>query len=297
MNWKRILTAGILTGALTIGSAEALTVKVDGRDLTAGSYLEGGTTYVPLRVLSQSLGEVDARWDGTTAWVEGRGLTLTARPGDTWIEANAQKFDAPGGVRLENGTTLVPVRALAAAMGAEVTWDGAAQTVELTSRRAAEADRPGGAAGGPSAGGAPTQPGDTAGGPSAGQAPAQPSYTQEDLYWLSRIISAESQGEPLEGKLAVGTVVLNRVASPEFPDTIYGVIFDRKWGVQFTPVANGTIYLEPTQESVEAARMVLEGARAAGNSLYFQNPDLTADRWAANNRKFVATIGCHWFYE
>lgn len=289
MNWKRILTAGILTGALTIGSAEALTVKVDGRDLTAGSYLEGGTTYVPLRVLSQSLGEVEARWDGTTAWVEGRGLTLTARPGDTWIEANAQKFDAPGGVRLENGTTLVPVRALAAAMGAEVSWDGAAQTVELTSRRAAEADRPGGAAG--------AVPGGSVDTPDAGQAPAQPSYTGEDLYWLSRIISAESQGEPLEGKLAVGTVVLNRVASPEFPDTIYGVIFDRKWGVQFTPVANGTIYLEPTQESVEAARMVLEGARAAGNSLYFQNPDLTADRWAANNRKFVATIGCHWFYE
>lgn len=269
MNWKRILTAGILTGALSVGSAEALTVKVDGRDLTAGSYLENGTTYIPLRAAARSLAEVEVWWDGTAGWVAGGGLTLSARPGDTWLTANGQPVAAPGGVRLEDGVTLVPARALAAAMGAQVAWDGATQTVELTSGRLS--------------GGAPA-PGGTA-------------YTEEDLYWLSRIISAESQGEPLEGKLAVGTVVLNRVASPEFPDTIYGVIFDRKWGVQFTPVAIGSIYWEPTQESVEAAKMVLEGARAAGKSLYFQNPAQTTDRWAANNRKYVTTIGCHWFYE
>lgn len=263
MNWKRILTAGILTGALTVSSAAALTVRVDGTDLTAGAIIEDGTTYVPLRSAAQRLGEVTVSWNGAAAQVEGAGLTLTARPGTPWIEANGRCFYAPGGVRLEGGTTMVPVRALAAAMGAEVVWDEAARTVDLTS---------------------------------GGGVPGQPSYTQEDLYWLSRIISAESQGEPLLGKLAVGTVVLNRVASPEFPDTIYDVIFDRKWGVQFTPVANGAIYWEPTQESVTAAKLVLEGARAAGNSLYFQNPDLTSDRWAANNRPYVTTIGCHWFY-
>jgi len=281
MNWKRILTAGVLTGALTVGSAEALTVKVDGKDLTAGSYLENGTTYVPLRPLARSLGQVEVWWDGVSAQVGGSGLSLSARPGDTWLSANGRLLAAPGGVRLENGATMVPVRALAEAMGAEVAWDGATQTVELTSRQVSE-----------------TAPG---GSPESGSSPAPdvqaPAYTEEDLYWLSRIISAESQGEPLEGKLAVGTVVLNRVASPEFPNTIYGVIFDRKWGVQFTPVANGAIYWEPTQESVEAAKLVLEGARAAGNSLYFQNPDQTTDRWAANNRKYVTTIGCHWFYE
>lgn len=271
MNWKRILTAGVLTGALTVGSAEALTVKVDGKDLTAGSYLENGTTYVPLRPLARSLGQVEVWWDGVSAQVGGSGLSLSARPGDTWLSANGRLLAAPGGVRLEDGATMVPVRALAEAMGAEVAWDGATQTVELTSRQVS----------------------------GSGPAPdvQAPAYTEEDLYWLSRIISAESQGEPLEGKLAVGTVVLNRVASPEFPNTIYGVIFDRKWGVQFTPVANGAIYWEPTQESVEAAKLVLEGARAAGNSLYFQNPDQTTDRWAANNRKYVTTIGCHWFYE
>lgn len=263
MNWKRILTAGILAGALTISSS-ALTVKVDGTELEAGAYAEDGATYVPLRTAAERMGDVEVRWDGGAARVESEDLSLTARPGELWIEANGRYFHAPGGVRLEDGTTMVPVRTLAAAMGAEIAWHGAAQTVEVTS---------------------------------GGGCPAPSGYTEEDLYWLSRIISAESQGEPLEGKLAVGTVVLNRVASGEFPNTIYDVIFDTKWGVQFTPVANGAIYWEPTEESVAAAKLVLEGARAAGNSLYFQNPSLTDDRWAPNNRKFVAAIGCHRFYE
>lgn len=263
MNWKRILTAGILTGALTMNSAAALTVKVDGREVDAGSYGENHTAYVSLRSVAACLGDVDLSWSGGAARAEGTGLSLTARPGALWLEANGRYFYAPGGVRAENGTTMVPAKALAAAMGAQAAWDGDTQTVVLTSGEGV---------------------------------PNEPAYTQEDLYWLSRIISAESQGEPLEGKLAVGTVVLNRVASEEFPDTIYDVIFDRKWGVQFTPVANGAIYWEPTEESVAAAKLVLDGARAAGNSLYFLNPDQTADRWAPNNRPYVTTIGCHWFY-
>ena len=126
--------------------------------------------------------------------------------------------------------------------------------------------------------------------------PDEASYTADDLYWMSRIISAESRGEPLVGKLAVGTVVMNRVAGEEFPDSIYDVIFDREWGVQFTPTANGTIYHDPTEESVLAAKMVLEGARVAGDSLYFLAPELTDNHWIMENREYVTTIGCHWFY-
>lgn len=264
MNWKRILTAGILTGALTVSSAAAVTVKVDGTDTGLDTYVENGTTYVPLRSAAQHLGDVEVSWaDGVARVESAAGLSLTVRPGALWLEANGRYFYTPGGIRVENGTTMVPARALAAAMGGQAAWDGDSQTVELTSGQGV---------------------------------PSEPSYTQEDLYWLSRIISAESQGEPLEGKLAVGTVVLNRVASDEFPDTIYDVIFDQKWGVQFTPVANGAIYWEPTEESVAAAKLVLDGARAAGDSLYFLNPDQTSDRWAANNRPYVTTIGCHWFY-
>ena len=85
-------------------------------------------------------------------------------------------------------------------------------------------------------------------------------YSEEDLYWLARIISAESRGEPLEGQIAVGNVVLNRVDSDNYPDTIKEVIFDRNHGVQFEPVENGTVYDDPTPTSVLAAKLALEGA-------------------------------------
>ena len=66
-------------------------------------------------------------------------------------------------------------------------------------------------------------------------------YSEDDLYWLSRIIEAESKGEPMEGKIAVGNVIINRRESPDFPDSIYEVIFEKTSGkYQFTPVKNNT---------------------------------------------------------
>ena len=114
--------------------------------------------------------------------------------------------------------------------------------------------------------------------------------------WLSRIISAESRGESLRGQVAVGNVILNRVASGQFPDTIRDVIFDRKDAVQFEPVANGTIYSEPTAQSVLAARLALNGTSVVGNSLYFFNPSYSSGSWVRQNRPYHGTIGCHVFY-
>ena len=93
------------------------------------------------------------------------------------------------------------------------------------------------------------------------------------MYWLSRIICAEAGGESLAGQVAVGNVVLNRVDSDEFPNTIHEVIFDRKHAVQFEPVSNGTVYNEPTETSVQAAKLALQGVNTAGKSLYFFNMD------------------------
>ena len=122
-------------------------------------------------------------------------------------------------------------------------------------------------------------------------------YNADDLYWLSRIISAESRGESLDGKIAVGNVVLNRVANSDFPDTIYGVIFDDRWGGQFEPVRNGTIYQTPTEDSVLAAQLCLEGSNVVGDSLYFLAPALAQNFWTVENREYVTTIGCHDFYK
>lgn len=253
--------------ALTAPASAADILSVNGQNLwnqSQAHLIEGGTTYVSLRTVAQALApSVEVTWENDTAWVRGNGLILSARPGDQWLMVNDRALYIPYQVRLENGRTMVPVRTLAQALGGTVDWSRT-EGVTLT--------------------------------PGSGK-PAPADYTEEDLYWMSRIISAESRGEPLLGKLAVGTVVLNRVASDEFPDTIHDVIFDRKWGVQFAPVANGSVYMEPTAESVLAAKLVLDGARAAEGSLYFLAPELTDNHWIMENQSYVTTIGCHWFYQ
>ncbi len=266
MKLGKVLVGLALTAALTLPASAQNILSVGGKNMwnQAGARLVGGgTTYVSLRAVSELLApDAQVSWEGGRAWVRGDGLTLSARPGDVWMTVNDRALYIPHGVLLENGRTLVPIRVLAEALGGTVDWSRETG-VTLTADKGR---------------------------------PAKPSYSAEDLYWMARIISAESRGEPLLGKIAVGTVVLNRVASEEFPDTIYDVIFDRKWGVQFQPVANGTVYDEPTEESVLAAKLVLEGARAAGDSLYFLAPDLTNNHWIMENRDYVTTIGCHWFY-
>ncbi len=121
-------------------------------------------------------------------------------------------------------------------------------------------------------------------------------YCADDLYWLSKIIYAESRGEELTGKIAVGNVVLNRVHSDGFPSTVYGVIFDDSCGVQFSPTADGTIYLEPDEESVIAAKLCLEGYTVSDEILYFVNAAIAADSWVQTNRPYVMAIGSHDFY-
>jgi N-acetylmuramoyl-L-alanine amidase len=117
-----------------------------------------------------------------------------------------------------------------------------------------------------------------------------------ELYWLAHIISAESQGESLTGQIAVGNVVLNRVSSDEFPNTIPAVIFDLTDGVQFEPVSNGTVYDTPTAQSVEAALLALDGETPVGGALYFYAPALSKGVWINANRTYLTTIGCHRFY-
>lgn len=264
MNWKRLLTAALLSGTLTLTGAAALTVNIGGQELSAPVFAQDGTTYVPLRAAAERLGCTQVSWNGETAIVTGPNLILTARPGDQWLEANGRCFYVPGGVQVRDGSVMVPLRALAAAMGGTVSWDAASGVARADAGRGA---------------------------------PESAQWDEEDLYWLARIISAESRGEPFEGQLAVGTVILNRVASDAFPNSVYDVIFDRRWGVtQFTPVSNGTVYDEPARESVAAAKLVLEGVRAAGESLYFLAPAQAQNAWATQNRPYVTTIGGHQFY-
>ncbi|SNS03653.1 N-acetylmuramoyl-L-alanine amidase [Anaerovirgula multivorans] len=129
------------------------------------------------------------------------------------------------------------------------------------------------------------------------QSVSRGSQRDDDIYWLSRIIHAEAQGESYQGKIAVGNVILNRVRSGNFPNSIYGVVFDKQNGyTQFSPVIDGTIYNTPGKDSVQAATEVLNGARPVGEALYFLNPRKATNFWIVANRKYMQTIGDHDFY-
>lgn len=132
---------------------------------------------------------------------------------------------------------------------------------------------------------------------SRGASSSRTTYSQDDLYWLARIIEAEAGAEPYNGKVAVGNVILNRVKSSEFPNTIYAVIFEYYGSIpQFSPVADGTIYNTPSQESINAAKDALNGSRPVGNSTYFFNPAKAAGTWIVKNKTYVTRIGGHTFY-
>lgn len=256
-----LLAAFALAWAVLPGQASAarmVPVQVDGTVLSTVNYLTDGVTYVPLRSLMDAFGGWKVSWDSSkkVAVAQSDDLRLTADPDADTITAGGRTYS--GQVFVERGRTYVPVRLVATLCGGSVSWDRYLGGVAVTS--------PDG------------------------------EHDAADLYWLSRIISAESQGESMEGQIAVGNVVLNRVAAEEFPDTIPAVIFDRKHDVQFTPVSNGTVFLAPTAKSVEAAKRVLNGENTVGQALYFYAPALSQGTWINANRVYHMTIGCHRFY-
>jgi len=118
-------------------------------------------------------------------------------------------------------------------------------------------------------------------------------YNSHEIYWLSRIIYAEANGQPFDGMIGVGNVVLNRVASSRFPNSVEGVVFEPG---QFTPVDNGTIYNTPSSEAVRAAQLCLEGVNTVGNSLFFLNPSIADASWFNSALTYYTTIGGHAFY-
>lgn len=113
---------------------------------------------------------------------------------------------------------------------------------------------------------------------------------------LERLVEAEARGEPYEGKLAVATVVMNRVNSSQFPNSIHNVIHQKN---QFSPVANGSIKKKASSDSKRAVKQVIdEGYRSFGPEVvYFLNPKIATSKWIIRNRTYVTTIGNHAFYK
>jgi len=115
--------------------------------------------------------------------------------------------------------------------------------------------------------------------------------TNNNLNLLARAISGEARGEPYEGQVAVGAVILNRVNHSEFPNTIAGVVYQSG---AFDSVADGQINMEPTTTAVKAARDALNGWDPSGGCIYFFNPATSTSKWIWS-RPVVKVIGKHYF--
>ena len=117
------------------------------------------------------------------------------------------------------------------------------------------------------------------------------SYSSSDSYLLAKCIYAEARGEPYTGQVAVGAVILNRVRSSKFPNTISGVIYQP---YAFTCVADGQINLTPDANAKKAAQDALNGWDPTGGCLYYYNPATATSSWIWS-RTVMLSIGKHNF--
>ena len=116
-------------------------------------------------------------------------------------------------------------------------------------------------------------------------------FSDADIYLLARVIHGEARGESYAGQVAVGAVVLNRIKSASFPNTMSGVIYQK---YAFTAVADGQINLPPNETAKKAARDALNGWDPSYGALYYYNPRTATSSWIFS-RQTTVIIGIHVF--
>lgn len=251
-------------GSKNVNAYSRVNVRYSGKLVSQSALLINGRVYLPLRAFANSIGAA-VSYDSAsrTSTMRYGSLTVTVNDGAYVTYANSRPiFSFSNSVIMNDGLLYVPIETLAKTVGL---------SVERTS-------------GGVSLSGAIR--------PMSAKAP----YSEDEVFWLARIIQAESSGESLLGKIGVGNVVMNRVKSPLYPNTIYSVIFDRKYGVQFSPILNGTIYNTPNYQSRLAAMICLEGFVLSEDALFFLEPRISTSSWIPNNREYLFSILHHDFY-
>ena len=116
-------------------------------------------------------------------------------------------------------------------------------------------------------------------------------FTDSEVTLLAKVISAEARGESYEGQVAVGAVILNRIASPSFPDTLSGVVYQKG---AFSCVYDSNWYQPVADSARRAAQDAMNGWDPSGGALYYYNPAKTSNAWM-RSRTVIKVIGNHRF--
>lgn len=116
-------------------------------------------------------------------------------------------------------------------------------------------------------------------------------YSANEVALLARIISAEARGEPYSGQVAVGAVILNRVAHPSFPNTLAGVIYQPG---AFSCLDDGGVNAAVADSAYRAARDAINGSDPSGGAIYYYNPAKATNKWIFS-RPIITVIGNHRF--
>lgn len=266
-----LVAAAMCFGGISAIGATPVDIAVNGKLIETNSnvYIKDGYTMLPARKLSEILGCDEILWNNETktATIKTKNDELSVQANSKIAHLNGNKKNMPVPCEIVDDKTYLSARFLCETFGADVSWNDKTHTVYIEKEGIDISDEY-----------------------------LETDYTSHDLEWLAKIVHAEAQGESHNGKVAVANVVINRKESSLFPDSIYDVVFDKKYGVQFTPTINGAIYNNPSKESYKAAKQALFGNNLVSNCLYFLNPKKASSLWIVNNRKFYLSIGNHDFY-
>ena len=244
-----------------------LTVSIGGTTLSVKGVVINGISYIPFRAAAAAISGSSYSYNSSTrtATMRAPGLEIVAGDGCYVTYANGRTlFNTTPNVIMSDGRMYIPATVFAKAVGMGIDAGGSSVSLKGSYSPLLSADK---------------------------------FYRSDEVFWLARIIHAESRGEALIGQIAVGNVVLNRVKSAYYPNTIYGVIFDRKYGVQFSPILDGSIYNTPGYSATLAAKIALEGYDVSGGAFFFLNVKLATSSWIPRTREYAFTIGNHDFYK
>jgi hypothetical protein len=218
-----------------------------------GHYIQGerhhllidGKVYIVARTLTDALG-YDIEWDEESAQVKivspEKVVLLTIDQTTAFV--NEALYPMEVAPFILNGRTYIPLRMVSEVLGCQVTWDHDTYTVHLI-KEDYQVDE--------------------------SQIYHRP-YTDEDLLWLARIVEVESDYNSIPMKIGIANVVLNRVKDPRFPNTVYNVIFDDDYAVQFPPAHKSSFSnVTPDHLSILGSKKALEGINNVGESLYFNH--------------------------